>query len=133
MTTAAYGTLRSSLDCDREVSHHLCRELEAIGRFSVTDYAELIADFRAVSRPARRRFCGDRLRRILPWRIRRPALANDRADAASNGVVYPSVRHAGGTCLAAFRPDLVQNLRQGAIWRLEWQGTATPTVTRQGQ
>ncbi|WP_352530215.1 hypothetical protein [Mesorhizobium sp. M0060] len=27
--------------------------------------------------------------------------------------MYPSVRHQGSTCLAAFYPDLVQNLRQG--------------------
>ena len=44
-----------------------------------------------------------------------------------------SVRHVGGTCMVYFRPDLVQNLRQGAIWRLEWQGAPTPSVTRQGQ
>jgi hypothetical protein len=42
------------------------------------------------------------------------------------------VRRAGGTCLVAFRPDLVQNLRQGGIWRLEWQGVPTPTITQQG-
>ena len=35
----------------------------------------------------------------------------------SNGVVYPSVRHPGGTCLAVFRPALVYNVRRGA--RLE--------------
>jgi hypothetical protein len=41
--------------------------------------------------------------------------------------VYPSIRHKGGTCLACFRPDLVQNLRQGGR-----QGKPTPSVTRQG-
>ncbi|WP_168204660.1 MULTISPECIES: RES family NAD+ phosphorylase [unclassified Tardiphaga] len=51
--------------------------------------------------------------------------------AFGNGIVYPTVRQAGGTCLVAFRPDLVQNLRQGAVWRLRWQGMATPTATRQ--
>ena len=55
-----------------------------------------------------------------------------RIDHTSNGIVYPSIRHIGGTCLVCFRPDLVQNLRQGGIWRLEWQGTPTPSVTRQG-
>ena len=35
----------------------------------------------------------------------------------SNGVVYPSVRRAGGTCVACFRPALVYNVRRGV--RLE--------------
>ena len=56
-----------------------------------------------------------------------------RIDHSSNGIIYASIRHAGGTCLVCFRPDLVQNLRQGGIWRLEWQGAPTPTVTCQGQ
>jgi RES domain-containing protein len=119
-----------------EVAYHLTRELEAVGRFeNITDYAELIADFfgsfhdlrdaevdlvlhqdLAVAYPA-----GQKLARQL------------QADFSSNGIIYPSVRHAGGTCLVCFRPDMVQNLRQGGIWRLEWQGAPQPTVTRQGQ
>lgn len=35
----------------------------------------------------------------------------------SNGVVYPSVRRAGGTCVACFRPPLVYNVRRAS--RLE--------------
>jgi RES domain len=51
-----------------------------------------------------------------------------RAEVGSNGIVYPSVRRQGGTCLAAFRPDLVQDPREGGIWRLTWQGTPEPSV-----
>ncbi|MDA8049040.1 MAG: RES domain-containing protein [Rhodospirillales bacterium] len=47
-----------------------------------------------------------------------------------NGIVYPSVRRAGGTCLVAFHPASVQNVRQGGIWRLEWRGTREPTMRR---
>jgi len=36
-------------------------------------------------------------------------------DQGSAGVVYPSVRHAGGTCIACFRPALVSNVREGAL------------------
>jgi hypothetical protein len=32
----------------------------------------------------------------------------------SAGIVYPSVRHAGGNCIACFRPALVGNVREGA-------------------
>jgi RES domain len=35
-------------------------------------------------------------------------------DQGSAGVVFPSVRHAGGTCIACFRPALVGNVREGA-------------------
>ncbi len=35
----------------------------------------------------------------------------------SNGIVYPSVRRSGGTCVACFRPPLVYNVRRAA--RLE--------------
>jgi RES domain-containing protein len=36
-------------------------------------------------------------------------------DQGSAGVVYPSVRHTGGTCIACFRPALVSNVREGAL------------------
>jgi hypothetical protein len=42
--------------------------------------------------------------------------------AGSNGIAYDSVRHAGGECLAVFRPRLIQNLRQGAHLRYVWDG-----------
>ena len=119
----------------REVSYHLTRELEAIGRFeNATDYAELIADFygafhdlRAVDR-AKEPALHYNLSVAYPAG---QALAKQlRSEAASNGIVYPSARWDNGTCLVAFRPDLVQNMRQGGIWRLEWQGSPTPSVTR---
>lgn len=118
-----------------EVSYHLTRELKAIGRFdNVTDYAELLADFfgpfhdlRVVdpaSEPALREDPG------VAYPAGQALARRLRIEAASNGIVYPSVRQAGGVCLVAFRPDLVQNLRQGGIWRLEWQGAPTPAMTR---
>ena len=119
-----------------EISYHLTRELEAVGRFeNVTDYAEMIADFFGP-------FHDLRDVEVDPVLHKDPAIAYPagqnlarqlRIDHSSNGIIYPSIRHAGGTCLVCFRPDLVQNLRQGGIWRLEWQGAPTPTVTRQGQ
>jgi hypothetical protein len=121
-----------------EVSYHLTRELEAVGRFeNVTDYAELIADFFGPFHDLRTFDA-----KVEPVLHQDPAIAYPagqglarqlRTDNSSNGIIYPSIRHASGTCLACFRPDLVQNLRQGGIWRLEWQGTPNPTVTRQGQ
>lgn len=119
-----------------EVSYHLTRELEAVGRFyNVTDYAELVSDFFGSFHDLRGAEAEVGLALHKDPAIAYPAgqmLARQlRINYASNGVIYPSIRHAGGTCLACFRPDLVQNLRQGGIWRLEWQGLPRPTVTRQ--
>lgn len=121
-----------------EVSYHLARELEAIARFeNVTDYAELVADFLGVFHDLRAAEFAAHVALNADPEIAYPAgqaLARQlRKEAASSGIIYPSIRRAGGTCLVAFRPDLVQNLRQGGIWRLEWQGSPTPIVTRQGQ
>jgi RES domain-containing protein len=50
----------------------------------------------------------------------------------SNGVIYRSVRHhpKGGRsqCLACFRPALVTNVRIGAHFEYQWQGTRTPEI-----
>ncbi len=45
-------------------------------------------------------------------------LAKQLLDQRSNGIVYPSVRHAGGTCLVCFRPPLVYNPRQAARYEI---------------
>ena len=42
--------------------------------------------------------------------------------AGSNGIVYDSVRHDGGQCVAVYRPRLVQNCRQGTHLRYVWDG-----------
>ena len=50
--------------------------------------------------------------------------------AGSHGVVYPSVRHPGGECVACFRPPLVTNVRAAAHYEYVWHGTHEPQVTR---
>jgi hypothetical protein len=42
--------------------------------------------------------------------------------SGSNGIVFDSVRHPGGQCLAIYRPRLIQNLRQGVHLRYVWDG-----------
>jgi hypothetical protein len=56
-------------------------------------------------------------------------LAHQSLDAASLGVIYPSVRDAGGTCVACFRPALVMNVRKGRTYRFTWQGNPQPEVS----
>jgi len=48
--------------------------------------------------------------------------------AESLGLVYPSVRHSGGTNLVCFRPALVGNVRKGKVVNLTWDGEPRPTV-----
>jgi RES domain len=50
--------------------------------------------------------------------------------AGSNGVVYRSVRHHGGECLAAFRPRLIRNVRIGGHYEFHWSGSQTPQVRK---
>ena len=49
-------------------------------------------------------------------------------DQASAGIVYPSVRRAGGTNLACFRPVMVTNVRLDMTYRLTWDGASDPVV-----
>ncbi len=51
-------------------------------------------------------------------------LAQRLLDRGSLGIVYPSVRHDGGTCLACFRPAAVANVRKGATLAFTFEGEA---------
>ena len=56
-------------------------------------------------------------------------LARELLNQGSAGVIYPSVRHRGGTCLACFRPALVINVRKGWVVTLEFSDAfAAPVV-----
>lgn len=57
------------------------------------------------------------------------AFANELRGGGAQGIVYPSARRADGTCLVAFQPHLVQNVRPSARWKLVWEGTGDYTVT----
>ncbi len=50
-------------------------------------------------------------------------LARQLLSQQSNGILYPSVRHKGGTCLACFRPALVYLPRQAERYELRLQAT----------
>ncbi len=116
----------------KEVEFHLTRALAEVNRFeNSTDYVALLADFIGPFHDAR----GSADLECLgaDAAVAYPAgqrLAAELRAAGSNGIVYPSARDPGGTCLVAFRPALVQNVRQGELWRLEWRGTPAATITR---
>ena len=112
-----------------EVAFHKSVQLAEIGRFedSVT-YDDYLADVSGSLHDIRRargfRACLD------PERyVESQALAERLLEAGSLGVVYPSVRRAGGTCLALFRPALVANVRRADTYRFTWTGKPDPAVT----
>ena len=114
-----------------EVSWHLTRELEATGVFeNITSYRELIAGFTSQFHDLRAvedaELFSEDPQTAYPVG---QTLARAILQGGGNGVIYPSVRRNGGLCAAAFRPRLVQNIRQGNTWRLEWAGTPVPKMT----
>lgn len=112
-----------------EVAFHKTVQLSEIGRFddSVT-YDDYVADFSASFHDLRRarwlRGCLDPATYVASQTLAEALLAE-----GALGVVYPSVRHAGGTCVACFRPALVMNVRRARTYRFTWSGAARPRVT----
>ncbi len=108
-----------------EVGYHLTKALDDAGDFhAVVEYAEMLAsmsglfvDLRPV--PDHSSLSPD------------PAIGYPAGNAVAalaraqghNGIIYPSVRHRGGTCIAALWPNVVQSVVQGALHRLTWSGT----------
>ena len=112
-----------------EVSFHRAVALAEIGRWedSVT-YDEYLCDVSAELHDLRGDAHFDRC--LAPGSyVASQALAERLLQAGSLGVVYPSVRHAGGTCVACFRPAIVGNVRRRRTWRFTWSGSAVPRVT----
>lgn len=48
--------------------------------------------------------------------------------AGSQGIVYPSVRHSGGECLAALRTGIVKNCLHAAYLEYNWNGRSIDAV-----
>jgi hypothetical protein len=111
-----------------EVAFHKSVQLAEIGRFeeSVT-YDDYLADFSAGFHDLRR---GREFGRYLDPAsyLDSQSLAEDLLAAGSLGIVHPSVRRAGGTCVACFRPALVTNVRRGTTYRFTWEGTPEPVI-----
>jgi len=119
-----------------ESVYHRTRELQEIGGFETrVEMRVYLADFSA-------RFHDVRDRTQAPGRstwaaVHDPAdysasqrLGRELLDAGANGVVYRSVRHATGECLACFRPRLVRHVRVGGYYEFRWEGRPEPRVRR---
>jgi hypothetical protein len=103
-----------------EVAFHYGEGLREVNwqEEETVDYREYLADFRAEFHDLRSedpRTASTYKKYLHPDSYRASQqLARRLLDQGSAGVVYPSVRHAAGTCIACFRPALVGNVREGA-------------------
>jgi hypothetical protein len=112
-----------------EVAFHTSVALAEIGRFEDSaTYDDYQADFSASFHDLRRRR-GFRACLNPASYVASQELAERLLEADALGVVYPSVRQKGGTCVACFRPALVANVRTGKTYRFTWSGRPEPAVT----
>ncbi len=116
-----------------EVSFHKTEQLREVDwKFEETaTYDDYLADFAASFHDLRGK--GSKLRKYLkpspiPQCYRESQqLAVELMERGSDGIVYPSVRRVGGTCVVCFRPALVYHVRRSA--RLELRLTATSSLS----
>jgi hypothetical protein len=130
---AARGAWYAALEvatCMAEVAFHMAEFLAQSGEWrGVVDYAEMFASMAG-------EFVDLRERPDDPCLDPDPkvgypignAVAEDVRARGLNGVIYPSVRRRGGTCIVAIRPHAVQSVAQGAVYRFTWSGGPEPTI-----
>jgi hypothetical protein len=128
---AWYGAFRRETS-EIEVSYHRGKELQEIDwqekeSFSYVDFlADFRGEFHDIRNDSRFRDCLSLDSYKASQRLGRQLLEDGSA-----GVVYPSVRHKGGTCLASFRPALVSNVRKGASVSIVFENAfTTPEIRR---
>lgn len=110
-----------------EIVFHKTVEYQEIDRFDDSvSYRALLADFTSGFHDIR----GRGFSKYLDPRsyVASQELALRLLEEGSMGLIYPSVRHPGGTCLACFRPALVGNVRKGPTYRLTWAGSPIPAI-----
>jgi len=114
-----------------EVAFHKSEELREINwqEKETFLYVDFLADFRGEFHDIR----GDsRFAKCLDPSsyVTSRKLAEELLDKGSAGVIYPSVQHSGGTCIACFRPALVNNVRKGGQVSVEFENALAAPVIR---
>jgi hypothetical protein len=111
-----------------EVCFHKAVEYQEIKRFDDSvSYQCMLADFTSTFHDLRGNNACPKCLDPASY-VDSQALASELLESGSMGIIYPSVRHEGGTCLACFRPALVGNVRKGQAYRLTWAGSPIPAI-----
>lgn len=113
-----------------EVAFHKALELKEINwqDEEVVSYADYLADFRADFHDIRG--ASEFAKCLDPGSYQNSqSLARELLKKGSPGIVYPSVRHKGGSCLACFRPALVINVRRGPTVTLTFKDAMLARAT----
>ena len=113
-----------------EGAFHKAQELQEINWQSeeVVTYADYLADFRADFHDIRGE--SEFAKCLDPGSYQNSQrLAQELLKEGSPGIVYPSVRHRGGTCLACFRPALVINVHRGSTVALTFKDAKLARTT----
>ena len=130
----AYYAARSLETALRETIHHRERFLRATNEGPIElDMRELQATVSAALHDLR----GERRSRAAVYDPdsyeASQRLATGLREAGSKGVVYDSVRHEEGECVAVFVPTVVRECRQGAHYCYVWDGARITHVYRKSE
>ena len=115
---------------EAEMAFHKAQELQEINwqDEEVVTYADYLADFRADFHDIRG---ASKFAKCLdPGSYQNSQLlGRELLTEGSPGIIYPSVRHKGGTCLVCFRPALVINVRRGSTVALTFKDAMLARAT----
>ncbi|MGB8062399.1 MAG: RES family NAD+ phosphorylase [Candidatus Sulfotelmatobacter sp.] len=107
-----------------EVAFHRAAELKEVGwnAKEIFSYIDYLADFRHEFHDIREDTdfvdCLDRKSYAASQTLGLKLLTSGSA-----GIVYPSVRHKNGVCIACFRPPLVLNVQEGPVVKFTFMDT----------
>jgi len=127
------GAWYAALDvqtCINEVAFHMRNFLGAAGEYhAVVEYAEMFSSMAGEFLDLRNIHDHPSLHPDTSIGYKAGnLLANAALAQGLNGIIYPSVRHSGGICLAALRPHAIQSVAPGDVYRMTWSGNPDPTV-----
>lgn len=129
-TRGAWYAARTLDTALAECIYHRTRELTEVGGYETRVQVRLyLADLSGRFHDARAMRAASPLYHPTDYRDSQ-RLAGQLLEAGSNGIVYRSMRHAGGECLACFRPALVKQVRVGGHYELVWHGRPEPMVRK---
>ncbi len=125
-SAGAYGVYYAGLDVDTAISETV---FHSERRLRDTDEAPIELDMRCyvgvIETPLDdirgRRFRHLQDPDLATWPVCQ-AFGSARREAGAPGLLYRSVRHAGGECIAGFRPRAVSRPVQGQQFRYCWNG-----------